>query len=160
MSARVNQKLYYARLVLDQAAAAAAGPLQTALQEAAVWHLATAYRAHLAAIAQGYRHDTAADSAATVARELAAREIHCAEIGELEQIERSGGWAAQLLSAASEGEALLPAKTTAADPQAVAVPALIPTQTVAVAWDVDDVRRWLEALSAAVTAQRERLQEW
>lgn len=159
MSSRVNQKLYYARLTLDQAEAGAGGPRREALREAAVWHLATAYRAHLADIAQSYRHPSSAESATALARELAGREVRCAAITELEQMERAGEWPAHLLHAMDIVSEVRPQRAEMAgggegqvDPLAL--------KSVDTSPDSADCRRWLNAFESLVMAHREHLQEW
>lgn len=153
--AQVNQKLYFAQLVLAEASAQDDGPAQQALLQAAVFHLATAYRLYLKEIAQHQRHVTAAPDARTARRQLQAQGWCCQELDALARLEQEGQWPARLLQALREaaGEEA-PLRPAAAATLAIAVADI--TETV----DVAGCRQWLEQFRQLLETQRAAAQEW
>lgn len=157
MASLVNHKLYCARLVLDQAGQVTEpAPAHEALVEAAVWHLAVAYRGHLADIAASYRQQASASNAVEMARALSAQQLQFPEVDELAALERRGEWPARLLQAIARLEQTKPGVESA------------PAETGGGLWlatieatpTVADCRSWHQALERLVAAHRERLQEW
>lgn len=175
MTARINQKLYYSRLLMNQASATVPEPLRQALLEAGVWHLATAYRSHLLEIARAFAEDFAisnapgepprpAVNAAVLAEALATRELRCAELDYLAELEKRGDWPAQLLAVVNRLSALDDASAKNGVPQrSQAEPAgsnTLSVVTLDAGLDEARCRGWLEAFESLLTAQRESLQEW
>jgi hypothetical protein len=154
MRSRVNQKLYYARLVLDQAASVTDASARQALLDGALLHLHTAYRAYLNEIAASYQQTIEADSAAAALQQMQSGGHACPELGELAALEQGGHWPARLRSAWLDATAIATAPQPAAAAGAIAVADI--TRSV----DVDDCRHWLAAFQALLDVQRERLQEW
>lgn len=146
MNSRVNEKLYFARLVLT-AADSAERDAQQALLEAAVSHLFAAYRCYLQEIT-GLDAPAALCSAHAAARALDAPR---GELNELQQLEQHG-WAAQLLAAQSRIEAVLPEP-----PRTASELTLVDVST---RLDVATCRDWLQQFRQLLERQREHAQEW
>lgn len=151
MRSRVNQKLYYTRLLLERAQGES-GAAAAALLEGAVFHLVAAYRCYLREIAASYRRDTDADSAAEALAALASQGCAAPELEELARAER-GGWAQQLLAA--HRRTSHPAATVTPSSPRMTIAATDLTDTV----DTARCEQWLQSLQALLASQRERLQE-
>jgi len=103
---RTNQKLYFARLHLDQLRTAESGSgwskhaLIESYNESVLFHLASAYRAFLGEIAEVYRvaPERATDLDA-LDRMLAEQGLETPEVSELKQLAAGEAWLAQLLAA-------------------------------------------------------------
>jgi len=152
MRARVNQKLYFARLVLDQAERVDDPNARTALLQSALFHLATAYRFYLGEIAASYRLTLRADSARAALQQIP--DNSSPELAELAILEQSGQWPARLLAACNEACEPMSAPPAAVSPTTIAMADI--TEIV----DIQTCRNWLAALQALLDAQREQLQEW
>jgi hypothetical protein len=155
MRSRVNQKLYFARLLLEQAEQADAAPACQALVQGALFHMVTAYRCYLREIAASQRQTIEALDARAAVRQLAGRAGP--EFTELAALEQAGQWPAHLLRAFTEAAALTaaPASASAADIPLAGIPVAQVSETAPA-----DCRRWLEAFQAVLEQQREQLQEW
>lgn len=151
--AQVNQKLYFAQLLLTDAHAAA-GPAQQALLLGAVFHLATAYRLYLKEIAQHQRHTTDAADARTARRQLAAQQWRCQELEVLAQMEEQGHWPLHLLQAMREAEGEIVPTVVPSAAGVIAVADI--TETV----DVTRCEQWLALFQDLIATQREAAQEW
>lgn len=152
--AQVNQKLYFAQLLLDEAATRS-GPTLLAQLQGAVFHLAGAYRLYLKEIAQYQRHDTDAPDARTACRQFAASDWACQELNELAQMEERGQWPARLLDALRDAKGVrTKTASKAADAPSIAMADV--TDEV----DVASVQQWLAQFQDLVTAQRESAQEF
>lgn len=146
INARVNEKLYAAKLALN-AAEQADGAMQSALLEAAVFHLVTAYRCYLLEITA--LASTAFTSAIDAATILSAP---TADFEELLNLERRSSWLSQLLMAYSAVVAPLPpARPVAAELAVIDVTAQL---------DVATCRKWLLECQQLIERQREHAQEW
>lgn len=152
LRALVNQKLYFADLVLAQTDAAATAARQ-ALVQAALFHLHTAYRGYLGEIAATQRREFDAPHARVATRILADLGVTSPELDELAALEQSGGWPMQLLNAYAEASAI--AVATRVQRVGELQLADVTTQV-----DVEDCRRWLAQFRQLVEAHRERFQEW
>jgi hypothetical protein len=152
--AQVNQKVYFAQLVLTDARAKS-GAAQQALLQAAVFHLATAYRLYLKEIAQHQRHTTDARDARTAHRQFMAQGWQCQELDVLSQMEEEGQWPQRLLHALhdAEGEvvAVKPAKSGVG---------VIAIADITEAVDITSCQQWLESFRTLTEMQREAAQEW
>jgi len=103
---RTNQKLYFARLHMDQLRAAESGSgwskhaLIESFNESVLFHLASAYRAFLGEIAEVYRvaPEQAVDLAALEAM-LDQQGLETPEVGELKQLSCGEAWLANMLAA-------------------------------------------------------------
>jgi len=148
MRALVNQKLYFARLTLDQATHPDSDEAtHTALLQASVFHLMTAYRCYLREIAAHYRFSIEADTAAAALTQLSDRVVP--ELSELAALERDDGWLARLERAYRAISAPLPVAA-----------AQIPLVNLAESITADVCREWLETLQNVVQEQRGQAQEW
>jgi hypothetical protein len=146
INARVNEKLYAAKLALN-AAEQADGAMQSVLLEAAVFHLVTAYRCYLLEITA--LASTAFTSAIDAATILSAP---TADFEELLNLERRSSWLSQLLMAYSAVVAPLPpARPVAAELAVIDVTAQL---------DVATCRKWLLECQQLIERQREHAQEW
>lgn len=103
---RTNQKLYFARLHLDQLKAAEMGSgwskhaLIESFNESVLFHMASAYHAFLAEIAEVYR--VAPERAADLDKlevMLSEQGLETPEVSELKQLAAGEAWLAQLLAA-------------------------------------------------------------
>lgn len=152
--AQVNQKLYFAQLLLDDASAKS-NAAQTALLEGAVFHLATAYRLYLKEIAQSQSHNTDAIDAIGARRELAEKGFVCQEMEELVRLEEGNKWPARLLSACRAASGLsLQTSVRPANNSAIAL------ADVTDSLDIEGCRQWLQQFQVLLEAQREAAQEW
>jgi len=152
--AQVNQKLYFAQLLLDDANTRA-NAAQTALIEGAVFHLATAYRLYLKEIAQSQNHNTDAADAGSACRELAGKGFVCQELEELVRLEEGGSWPARLLAAYRD---ISNASNKAASSKTVANSIAIADVTEVV--DAAVCRQWAEQFRRLIELHRESSQEW
>jgi len=152
--AQVNQKLYFAQLLLDDANTRS-NAAQTALLEGAVFHLATAYRLYLKEIAQSQNHNTDAVDAGSACRELAGKGFVCQELEELVRLEEGGSWLARLLAACREATGEV-AKTASSKSSA----SMIAVADVTDSLDVEVCRQWLRQFQELIETQRESAQEW
>ena len=152
--AQVNQKLYFAQLLLTDASDKS-GSSEQALLQAAAFHLVTAYRLYLKEIAQNQNHSTNAVDARNACRQFAAQGWVCQELEELARLEEDGQWPVRLLLAYYEiiGEAAAPTTTKAA-PNSIAM------ADITEAADADIYRQWLQQFQIVIAAQRESAQEW
>lgn len=151
MNRRVDEKLYSAESVL--AADAADAAVETALAEAALFHLHVAYRAYLREILDHFQLEATADSAQHAAQLLRARNRRSADVDELAELERSGGWPAQLLVAYA----------AAAGIDAAPVPAMnagITLRDISAQLTIDVCATWLQQFCELLQRQREHAQEW
>lgn len=103
---RTNQKLYFARLHLDQlkAAEASSGWSKHALiesyNESVLFHLTSAYQSFLCEIAEVYRvAPEKIDGMASLVELLDAQGLEAPEVKELQQLRESDSWLAMLLAA-------------------------------------------------------------
>lgn len=156
MSARVNQKLHFARLALDCAAQQDDDIARQALTEAALFHLMTAYRSYLREILAVGHHDFPADTAQQAQRQLPADNAF-PELDELVKLERDDEWPARLIAA----------YTTIAAPVTPRPPKRSPHDTSVIAFadvtgvlDATDCRAWLQAFQQLLQRQREQAQEY
>jgi hypothetical protein len=154
-SARVNQKLYFARLTLEQAARAADATLQQALLEAAIVHLATAYRSYLNEIVSNQNLSVAADNARTALQQLQAQGRASPELSELVMLEQSGQWPARLLDTFATITAAAATLVSSAPISGAAIAIADITAVV----DVELCRQWVDELQNLLDAQRQHLQE-
>jgi hypothetical protein len=152
--AQVNQKVYFAQLVLTDACAKS-GPAQQALLQAAVFHLATAYRLYLKEIAQHQRHVTDAANARAARRQFIAQEWQCQELDVLAQMEDEGQWPLHLLHALRDAEG----GAIAAEPAQASV-GVIAVADITEAVDVVRCQEWLAHFKQLIEAQRDAIQEW
>ena len=97
MNRRVDQKLHLAKLAL--ASINANGAAETALAEAALFHLYIAYRAYLRETLEHFKLTVTVDSALQAVELLRAQDLHSADIDELAKLEQSGEWPAQMCAA-------------------------------------------------------------
>lgn len=156
LRARVNQKLYFARLTLDQAQAATCANTRAALLQAALFHLVTAYRLYLGEIAAAYRHPLDRTDSASAAQQAWVQDgRHCPELSELATLEQRGDWPARLLAAYAAAAEVAGTAVSAA-PASAGIALVDITGAV----ELDECRSWLAALQALLAQQRERLQEW
>lgn len=159
---QVNQKLYFAQLLLTDARDKSGSPEQALLQ-AAVFHLVTAYRLYLKEIAQQQRHTTHAQDARSARRQLVAQGWVCQELEELVRLEEDGQWPARLLLAYREiiGEAAAaPTVTKTAPPITKAASSSIAMADITETASAETYRQWLEQFKTVIAAQRESAQEW
>lgn len=160
MAPRINEKLYFCRLLLDRADGADAATVR-ALTEGAVWHLATAYRCHLAELMAAHKtsprpeESMANAGAARLARWLEASGWRVPEVDELAVLEQRGGWPAALLAACDALTDLSPPNGSSAT---AAGPLLASTADGSVA--PATVRAWLTSFETLLAVQRTTLQEW
>jgi len=152
--AQVNQKLYFAQLLLDDASTQSSAA-QTALLEGAVFHLATAYRLYLKEIAHSQSHSTDAIDAISARRELAKKGFVCQELEGLVRLEESGSWPARLLAIYREvtGEVAKMASSKASA-------SMIAVADVTDSLDAEVCRQWLRQFQVLIESQREAAQEW
>jgi len=146
INARVNEKLYAAKLALN-AAEQADGAMQSALLEAAVFHLVTGYRCYLREITAVTSPSfvSAVDIAATLSAPTA-------DFEELLNLEQRSSWLSQLLMAYSAVIAPLPpVRPVAAELAVIDVTAQL---------DVATCRKWLLECQQLIERQREHAQEW
>ncbi len=151
MNARVNQKLYCARLVLD-VARHSDGAANTALLEAVLFHLVTAYRCYLNEIVDD--QPTAEPTSALHAvrqREQLDLERRPA-LDELALLEQGGAWPQRMLAAYAE-------ITASTAPQRRGASAIAVADVTASA-DADNCRSWLDQFQALLQRQRDHAQEW
>ena len=153
MQAQVNEKLYFARWLLDQADQSTEQGARTALLQSAVLQLAIGYRCYLREIAERQRLEISADTAFAAAARLSDRVIP--ELSELAALEQADAWPARLLAARDDILEPSPgASRGAIDAQAIQLTdvtrALAPEQ----------VRQWLSAFQRLLEGQREQAQEW
>lgn len=151
MRARVNEKLYFARLMLDQAQASD-GAAREALLQAAVFHLAVAYRCYLREISGRTPVENAPDARAAL---TFTADQAIPELAELAALEQAGAWPARLLAAHAE----------ICQPSPVSAAVALQDHAIALAdvtdrLAIDTCRAWLESFQSVLSAQRERLQEW
>lgn len=153
MDSRVNEKLYYAQLVLAQAARAE-GAARRALVESALFHLVTAYRGFLQEIAAGHKQRLQGLDARQALRQLQQEGWSLPGLAELAALEQGGQWPAQLLAAYAAAVDAAPAAPVSAAANDIA---LVQMDGGA---DVESCGRWLQSLQASIDKQRELLQEW
>jgi len=152
MRALVNQKLYFARLTLDQAAQAPHGEAaHTALLQATVFHLITAYRCYLREIAADNRLTIVADTADAALRQIS--DTAAPEFSELAALERGDTWLAHLLGVYCEISQPAPVITASST-------ANIPLINITESISVDACHEWLHALQDVMQQQRGNAQEW
>lgn len=104
--ARTNQKLYFARLHLDQLKAAQSSTswskhaLIESFNESILFHLASAYSVFLREIAEVYALDPrGVDSLDQLEAKLLDKGVETPEVGELRQLEAGDTWLSQMLAA-------------------------------------------------------------
>jgi len=150
MRSLVNQKLYFARLMLDQAEQTADRAVCVALLQAAVFHLAMAYRCYLREIGDERLSADIADARAAL-RQLGDRAGP--ELAELALLEQGSAWPASLLAAFREActphPAVAPARSSG-----------IPVADITAALTPGLGREWLRDFQLLLDEQRERAQEW
>jgi hypothetical protein len=162
---QVNQKLYFAQLLLTDARDKSGSPEQALLQ-ATVFHLATAYRLYLKEIAQHQRHTTDAQDARSARRQLATQGWVCQELEELARLEEDGQWPARLLLTYREiiGDVDTPTITVktgqSAPPTLKEASNSIAITDITEAASTESYRQWLEQFQTVISAQRESAQEW
>jgi hypothetical protein len=171
--AQVNQKLYFAQLLLNDAREQT-GAMQTALLEAVAFQAITAYRFYLKEIVQYQRRNTDADDARSARRQLAGQGFVCQELEELARLEEDNLWPAQLLSvyrritgreiAGREitGREKIDATTTSARS---AVPAsqsidAIPVADITETASANSYQQWLDQFRSVIDIHRNMAQEW
>lgn len=152
--AQVNQKLYFAQMLLNETPDKPQAAL-TALLEGAVFHLATAYRLYLREIAQGQRQNTDAVDARSARRQLAGQGIVCQALEELAWLEEDNLWPARLLAAYREsvGDTV---KTAASKAAADTIVVADVTESP----DVQSCQQWLEQFQRVIEIQRQSAEEW
>lgn len=151
MNRRVDQKLHLAKLAL--AAIDANIAAETALAEAALFHLNVAYRAYLHEILEHFKLVITADSAQQVAALLREQHLHSADIDELVKLEQSGEWPARMHAAyiaAANAEFASPPAGSAA----------IALRDVTMQIDGSVCAAWLQQFHALLQRQRAHAQEW
>ena len=155
-AAQVNQKLYYARLLLEHAAAATAveGASQQALLQGALFHLTVAYRTYLAEILGLNSIDSNAVFDARTALKSAQDGIS-PELSELAALEQCGDWPARLLGAYNEAAAAAPHSAPISPPAADSIAVANITAMV----DVATCTEWLQTFESLLDRQRQHLQE-
>lgn len=146
INARVNEKLYFTKLALN-AAEQADRATQSALLEAAVFHLFCAYRCYLQEVVGNT--STPFVSASDLAQSLPS---HSADFQELLILERQSSWLSQLLAAYQTTVALLPKVTPVAAELAVI--------DISAQLDYASCRNWLQQFQQLLQRQREHAQEW
>lgn len=146
INGRVNEKLYFARLSLN-AAENADRAMQSALLEAAVFHLVGAYRCYLHEVTAtpSTTFSDAIEIAPTMTQPSAAFE-------ELLILERQSSWLSQLLAAYNEVITPMPKLTKPVDDLAL----------VDISAQPDNIKchDWLRQLQQLIERQREHAQEW
>lgn len=161
MNRRVDQKLHLASLAL--AAIKASPAAETALAEAALFHLHVAYRAYLYEILEHSKIATVPHSAQQAAELLRAHRQHNADIDELVLLEQSGAWPAQLLAAYA-------AASIATVPQLAANASLVANKKpvankialcdVTAQSDGEPCAFWMREFHTLLQRQRAHAQEW
>jgi hypothetical protein len=158
--AQVNQKLYFAQLLLNDARAQT-GAMQTALLEAVVFQAITAYRFYLKEIVQYQRRNTDADDARSARRQLAQQGFVCQELEELARLEEDNLWPAQLLSVYRQiiGREIAGATTGSAMPASQSVDA-IAVADITETEGADSYQQWLDQFRSLIEMHRDMAQEW
>lgn len=152
MRATVNQKLYFARLTLDQATQVDTGEAaHTALLQASVFHLASAYRCYLREVASNNRFSIETDTADAALSQLSDQVVP--EFSELAALERGDTWLARLLRVYREISEPVPINAAVSATQ-------IPLVNITESITASACRDWLEALRNVVQQQRGQSQEW
>jgi hypothetical protein len=151
MNTRVNQKLYCARLVLD-AASTGDDATKTALLEAALFHLTTAYRCYLYEIIDDQLL-AAPGSAQDALRQREQLDLAGKpELNELAKLERSGDWLQQMLDAyATISASTEPDRRPSAGIALADITAHV---------DIDSCQHWLQQFQQLLQRQREHAREW
>ncbi len=150
MNRRVDEKLHLAKLAL--AAIDVDPAAETALAEAALFHLHVAYRAYLRELLDQIKLVLAADSAQQVAEHMHALQLHSADIDELANLEQSGEWPAQLQVAYAAANNIVAAESTASS--------VIALRDVTTQIDSGICSTWLQQFRALLQRQRAHAQEW
>ncbi len=151
MNRRVDQKLHLAKVALASSEGNTA--TEIALVEAALFHLNVAYRAYLHEILTHFKLTVTVDSALQAAQQLRERNLHCADVNELIELEQNGEWLAQMRAAYS----------AAAQVDMVPVPptnGAIALHDVTAQIDRSVCVSWLRHFHALLQRQREHAQEW
>ncbi|MDB6060417.1 MAG: hypothetical protein JWM78_520 [Verrucomicrobiaceae bacterium] len=151
MNARVNQKLYFAKLVLDLAHESEDGK-KTALLEAALFHLVNAYRNYLLEIIDD-RQIVFAESATSAVQQQQQLGLESKpELQELFQLEHSGAWSANMLAAYGNCiSAVVPIR-----PHSIG----IALADVTLNADQDNCQSWLDQFQQLLVRQRDHAHEW
>ena len=162
---QVNQKLFFARLLLEQYGKTEDryGHIELVLCQSAVYQLESAYRHHLREVADTYKYQSPENIHSVEQLAVALESIgkHPAEASEMQNLEQQGNsWLKQLLTAWQSFQQL-PQQEAQADSVSP-----IPIMQVAEAsqktltkLEIEQVRSWLAAMEELVDRHRELMVE-
>lgn len=158
MNRRVDQKLHLAKLTLAAIDANflsenISSATETALIEAALFHLHVAYRAYLHELLLHCTVTLVVESAQQASDLLRTRQLQNGDIEELAKLEQSGAWPAQLCSAYVDAASHEMTKESASNMGIV-------LRDVSTRIDSEILAAWLQQFQILLNRQREHAQEW